>query len=150
MPPLRKDGGAVAVNESYSVVLKTADLIAAITEMLEYTVMVSFHSIHLSLNTYSWYIIIMHAYTLGRTYDSCQEGELRLRANGGTAGIGGRVAVCFDDFWGTVCDDGWDMNDATIVCRQLGLSGIIYKLSPSIHYRNILFIVRSVMSCKIL
>ena len=65
----------------------------------------------------------MHACTLGRIHDSCQEGALRLVANGSTDGLSGRVEVCFDNFWGTVCDDGWDMNDATTVCRQLEKSG---------------------------
>ena len=58
-----------------------------------------------------------------KPYDSCQEGELRL-ANGDADGLSGRVEVCLDDFWGTVCDNGWDVRDDTTVCRQLGLSGM--------------------------
>ena len=49
----------------------------------------------------------------------CQDGDIRLR--GGRSSAEGRVEICFNNQWGTVCDDSWDAADATVVCTQLGL-----------------------------
>ena len=50
----------------------------------------------------------------------CTTGQLRLV--GGNIPNEGRVEICIDNEWGTVCDNGWSSTDATVVCRQLGYS----------------------------
>ena len=38
---------------------------------------------------------------------------------GGAHHTEGRVEICFNDEWGTVCDQMWDDTDASVICRQL-------------------------------
>lgn len=52
----------------------------------------------------------------------CSRGDIRLVD--GADERQGRVEVCNDNAWGTVCDDAFGAADATIVCRQLGFNTI--------------------------
>jgi len=52
----------------------------------------------------------------------CANGDIRLR--GGSNYTEGRVEICYNAVWGTVCSDLWGTPDATVACRQLGLSPI--------------------------
>lgn len=50
----------------------------------------------------------------------CTEGDVRLLE--GSSELEGRVELCRNNQWGTVCVSGWDNSDARVVCRQLGFS----------------------------
>lgn len=50
----------------------------------------------------------------------CNNGDLRLQD--GPSEREGRVEICMNGIWGSICDNLWDDVDATVVCRQLGFS----------------------------
>ena len=51
---------------------------------------------------------------------TCPSGGIRLI--GGSLPTEGRVEVCLNSAWGTVCDDNYTDVDASVACRQLGYS----------------------------
>ena len=51
---------------------------------------------------------------------ACNDGDLRLE--GGSSLREGRVEICYDNVYSTVCDDQWGLLDAQVACRNLGFS----------------------------
>ena len=64
----------------------------------------------------------LYLYLYGHTIEptGCEEGAVRI--TDGLIENEGRLEVCVNGVWGSVCDDGWDKTDAHVACQQLGFS----------------------------
>lgn len=55
------------------------------------------------------------------TSDGCTHGDIRLVE--GSVDWEGRVEVCINNVWGTICDSGWGSSDAQAACNHVGFPG---------------------------
>jgi len=68
---------------------------------------------------YKCFIIITDI-TLLPNVVRCTNGDVRLV--GGNVPFNGVVEICYDEAFGSICDSGFGLPEATIVCYQLGYS----------------------------
>ena len=67
-----------------------------------------------------------HTHTLTLTADpNVPPPNTTIRLAGSLVPYAGRVEVFTLGYWGTVCNDAFDLTDASVVCRELGYSGAL-------------------------
>ena len=71
-----------------------------------------------------------------------------MRLVDGSSHLEGRVEVYINGAWGTVCDDGWDIRDARVVCRQLGYGTAVQAFKRARFGQGSGDIVLSNVQCK--
>jgi hypothetical protein len=62
--------------------------------------------------------VVCHA--LSTEEGNCSDGDIRLVNGTIVTPLEGRVEICINNAWGTVCDRRFSEDDAEIICRQTG------------------------------
>ncbi|XP_062913391.1 deleted in malignant brain tumors 1 protein-like [Mobula hypostoma] len=76
------------------------------------------------------------------------EGHSAARLVAGNDECSGRLEVQFDDKWGTVCDVGWDMDDANVVCNQLQCGSAVSVLGGAYYGEGKGHVWNKVLECQ--
>ena len=77
------------------------------------------------------YKLTLHFTSISFLVSDCTDGDIKL-VNGTTV-MEGRVEICYNNTYHTVCDDQWDVLDAMVVCAQLGYNKTGQGDVPHIH-----------------
>ncbi|XP_022082373.1 deleted in malignant brain tumors 1 protein-like isoform X2 [Acanthaster planci] len=70
-----------------------------------------------------------------------------FRLSGGPVSTAGRVEVFFNGSWGSICDEQWDVEDADVLCKQLGCDAAVKASSGSRYGPGVLDIKLSEVQC---
>lgn len=65
-------------------------------------------------------LTLVHSCALADNSTNCDLGAMRLV--GGANELEGRVEICLGGVWGSICDDFWSTQDASVACKQLNFS----------------------------
>ena len=73
-----------------------------------------------SLSTQTLSVMAFFFLDISTPRSDCVDGSVRLM--GGSNSTIGRVEICINHAWGSVCNSKFGTNEALVICRQLGFS----------------------------
>ena len=86
------------------------------------------HPVHIvrmlasDVKVHAWEIVLVDVTMSVFIIAKCEAGTVRLASRGSYFRNYGRVELCINQTWNSICDETWDHIDASVVCHQLGYS----------------------------